>query len=159
MNSLTVLQSMLTRPGPSSNLCYTVMASSSSSSSAADSGTSSRVRKRKRKGNVRFLAAAVYHSQPTSANPRGWIQETLPQHSLLNNPLYTDATMIPNLARMLGDVHGNHFERQGVDPRDKASCFIDRYVFSLGHIPACTFFATLTIHVRKYNLRFDQFLY
>ena len=27
------------------------------------------------------------------------------------------------------------------------------------HIPAYTFFAILTNHIRKYNLRFDQFLY
>jgi hypothetical protein len=73
---------------------------------------------------VRFLAAAVYHSRPTAANPGGWIQETLPDHPLLNKPLYTDAEMIPKLVKLLGNVHGNRFERQGVDPRDKASFLI-----------------------------------
>ena len=102
---------------------------------------------------VRFLAAAVYHSQPTSANPRGWIQETLPEHSLLNNPLYTDATMIPNLARMLGDVHGNYFERQGVDPRDKASFLIERYIFLCTSI----YFTKLTFHLGQFSYYLNRY--
>ena len=99
---------------------------------------------------VRFLAAAVYHSRPTTANPGGWIQETLPLHPILNKPLYTDAEMIPKLVKLLGNVHGNHFVRQGVDPRDKAS-----FLMSPCHAFSCTammssmyhttFFARLTL--------------
>jgi hypothetical protein len=61
---------------------------------------------------------------PLSVNlgkPNGLDPRTLPGHHLLKNPLHTDATMIPNLVKMPGDVDGNHFKRQGVDPRDKAS--------------------------------------
>ena len=69
---------------------------------------------------VRFLAAAVYHSQPTSANPRGWIRDATTAFPAQQPSLHR-CNDDPNLARMLGDVHGNYFERQGVDPRDKAS--------------------------------------
>ena len=40
--------------------------------------------------------------------------------------------MIPGLAKLLGDVHGNGFVRKGIEPRDEVSCHLyDTSVFCM----------------------------
>jgi len=85
---------------------------------------------------VRFLAAVVFHSQPTSDCPEGWLQTNFPSHPVLQNPLFTEEGMLTKLADMLGDVHGVKFVRQGIDQRDKV-----RYTYHYRHI---FFFLTWT---------------
>jgi len=68
---------------------------------------------------LRFMAAVVYHAQPTTECPDGWIQTNFPDHPVLNTALFEEEGMIATLVPYLGDVHGDKFNRKGIRFRDQ----------------------------------------